>query len=172
MDIKNLEKIVYDALTIKTKHYGLNPDKSGWIKTRDLVERVNFMNGIDDLNEDTIFQIVYNNPNYSTNLFRTKIKANKKATKKESYRTVIPPDILYYKSNKRYDISEAFIVTPCDGVKYLELTHEDNFTESAFVITVDTRTMFAAGYKFYTLNGKYYTEKLPSKFILKIRRVG
>ena len=172
MDIKKLEKIVYEALTTKTKHYGLKPNKGGWVKTNDLIERVNFMNGFDELNTDTIFQIVYNNPNYSTNLFRSKIRINVNNAKKETYRTVIPPDKLYYKTNKRYDTASTFVIMPDENEQYVELFDVEDMSDTNFTLTIDARTMFAAGYKFHMLHGKYYIDKLPSKFIIKVRRIG
>lgn len=172
MDIKKLETIVYEALTTKTKHYGLNKNKSGWVKTGELIERVNFMNGFDELDEDVIFKIVYKNPNYDTNLFRSKIRVTAKAAQRETYRAVIPPDQLFYKTNKRYDTSSSFIIMPSEGSQYLELTAKEDLSNTNFTLTIDAHTMFTAGYKFYTLNDKYYIAKLPSKFILKVRRVG
>lgn len=172
MDIKKLETIVYEALTTKTKHYGLNKNKSGWVKTNELIERINFMNGFDELDEDVIFKIIYKNPNYETNLFRSKIRATARATQRETYRAVIPPDRLFYKTNKRYDIDAAFIITPIEGSKYLELSSREDLANTNFTLVVDAHTMFNAGHKFYILNDKYYVEKLPSKFILKVRRVG
>ena len=165
MDIKKLEKIVYEALTTKTKHYGLKPNKGGWVKTNDLIERINFMNGFDELNTDTIFQIVYN-------LFRSKIRINVNNAKKETYRTVIPPDKLYYKTNKRYDTASTFVIVPDENKQYVELLDIEDMSDINFTLTIDARTMFAAGYKFHMLNGKYYIDKLPSKFIIKVRRIG
>jgi RNA:NAD 2'-phosphotransferase (TPT1/KptA family) len=172
MDIKKLETIVYEALTTKTKHYGLNKNKGGWVKTSELIERVNFMNGFDELDENVIFKIVYKNPHYDTNLFRSKIRVTSKAIQRETYRAVIPPDKLFYKTNKRYDTDTSFIITPSEGTKYLELSSKEDLTNTNFVLTIDAHTMFSAGYKFYMLDNKYYIEKLPSKFILKVRRVG
>jgi RNA:NAD 2'-phosphotransferase (TPT1/KptA family) len=172
MDIKDLEKIVYEALTTKTKHYGLKINKSGWVKTNELIERINFINGFDELNDDTIFRILYNNPNYSTNLFRSKIRINVNNAKKETYRAVIPPDKLYYKTNKRYDTSSSFIITPDEDSKYIEMLDKEEMADANFILTIDTRRMFAAGYKFFALHDKYYVNKLPSEFITKVRRIG
>jgi RNA:NAD 2'-phosphotransferase (TPT1/KptA family) len=61
---------------------------------------------------------------------------------------------------------------PSEGSQYLELTAKEDLSNTNFTLTVDAHTMFTAGYKFYTLNDKYYIAKLPSKFILKVRRVG
>lgn len=170
MELKKIAQIVYEALTTKTTYYGIKVDASGWAKTKQLIERINFMLGNDILDNDVIFQIVYKNPQYSTNLFRTKIRANI-TENKNVFKSVIPPDKLYYKTNRRYNIDENFIITPAENSKYIELTSDEESSQANFVLIISAGKMFTAGYKFYTKNNKYYTEKLPSSFIIKIRRL-
>ena len=77
MKKQELENLLYIALRFKPEHYGIKTNAEGWANIDDLIYRINFLHGQDLLDRISLYGLIKNNPKFTLNVFKTKIKANK-----------------------------------------------------------------------------------------------
>lgn len=168
MKKQELENLLYIALRFKPEHYGIKTNAEGWANIDDLIYRINFLHGQDLLDRISLYGLIKNNPKFTLNVFKTKIKANYvEGIVGETMKKTIPPDVLYYVSEDYLKIHNRFVLMPEEGQKYVILKTEYPYgTPRSHILVIDTRQMSAAGYKFYLAsNGDYLTERVSVKFI-------
>ena len=168
MKKNELENLLYIALRFKPEYYGLNLDPDGWMNIDVLIYRINFLHGQDVLDKIGLYQIAKNNPRFSINVFKTKIKANVvDCVVDETIKKTLPPDTLYYISQTPIKVHNKLVILPEENAKYVVLkTSLPYGINKSCVLRIDSRQMSAAGYKFYLAsNGDFLTERVSVKFI-------
>ena len=170
MNQQDVEKLLYHILMFNTNAYKFE-SKNGWVNIDELIYNVNFQHGKELLDRILVYKITKDNPKFTINLFRTKIKANPiNGEKQIVLKKAIPPDVLYYKTNRKLVTRGQYIITPDNDEKFLQLTASPLADDYNLIFEIDSRQMFAAGYVFYISNaGMFMTEKITSKFVKNVR---
>lgn len=170
MNQQDVEKLLYHILMFNTNAYKFET-KNGWVNIDELVYNVNFQHGKELLDRILIYKITKDNPKFTVNMFRTKIRANPIKNEKQSVlKKAIPPDVLYYKTNRKLVTHGKYVIVPEGDERFLQLTTSPLANEHGLVFEIDSRQMFAAGYAFYISNtGMFMTEKITSKFVKNVR---
>jgi RNA:NAD 2'-phosphotransferase (TPT1/KptA family) len=170
MTQNDAEKLLYHILRFSTASYGLESN-DGWVNIDSLVYKVNFQHGEDIFDRVLIRKITKDNNRFSINFMRTKIKANIiEGEGQVALKKAIPPDRLFYKTNKPFSYTGKYVILPENGEKLLQLGVNPEANGHSTVIEIDSRQMFAAGHVFYILDsGNYMTDKIKSQFVKNIR---
>lgn len=170
MNQQDTEKLLYHILRFNTTSYGIESN-NGWVNIDNLIYKVNFQHGDDILDRMLIYKIIKNNKKFSINFMKTKIKANHVEGEQQMVlKKAIPPDMLYFKTNRKITTHGKFVITPEKEEKFLSLSTSPMANNNNIVVEVDSRQMFAAGYVFYISDtGDFMTEKINSKFVKNVR---
>ena len=170
MTQNDAEKLLYHILRFSTAAYGLEC-KDGWVNIDSLVYKVNFQHGEDIFDRILIRKITKDNNKFAVNLMRTKIKANIiEGEVQMALKKAIPPDRLFYKTNKPFSYTGKYIIMPENGEKLLQLVVDATADNYSTIVEIDSRQMFAAGHVFYILeSGNYMTDKIKSQFVKNVR---
>ena len=163
-----VENLIYVALRFKPDAYGITLDRDGWTKIDDLIYKINFLHGATIIDRSALFKITKRNPKFTTNLFKTQIKANKFKDEENqlTLKRTLPPDTLYCVLNEGFVFHSKQIIKPCDGDKFVVLkTVRPGGVDPSRIVVIDSRQMLAAGYSFYLAhNGDILIERVPCKF--------
>ena len=163
MNNTELEKLIYNALHFKTDYYGIKFDNKGWTLIDAVIHRINFVHGKELVTKKEFFNVVKNNPKFTLNWNKHKVFANEGGETFENVKA-IPPDRLFYISSAKLNKYGLQPIPPSKNVTLLASVEQHVPSENIWVI--DSRKMFAAGYKFYmTSENKWTTESVSPIFI-------
>lgn len=167
MQTKDLETLLYTAIKYKSAYYGIRSVK-GWVSIDELIYRINFLECKEILTASKIYEIAKNNPKFTMNFFRTKIRANQITTCSDlGLHKAIPPTSLFLISEKPLKTGADKSIVPFDGDEHIKLVdNPPSKIDPRHILVVNSEQMCVAGYIFFISNTQdWYVTNIPIRFV-------
>ena len=175
-DYRHLSKFISLILRHKPEVIGIKLDNFGWANVEDLI--IGIKNSGKDINLDILTQIVLNDDKrrYSFNEDKTLIRANQGHSIQVDVNLdeKVPPNVLYHGTGQKSVSSIKHQgIMPMTRL-YVHLSSDIDTAikvgkrhGNPYVFTIDTKTMFNDGIKFYlSENGIWLTKYVDSKYLI------
>lgn len=178
MELTNLSKFISLILRHKPETIGISLDEHGWANVDELI---NGINKSQMLTKEILEKIVAEDDKqrYSFSEDKTLIRANQghSIPIDVELEEVIPPEILYHGTGRKYVASINEIGLIPKSRLYVHLSKDLATAKKVgsrhgqvVVFAIYTKPMIDDGYKFYmSKNGVYLTKEVPLKYLRKIR---
>lgn len=173
--LKHISKFISLVLRHKPDEIGLEMDEQGWVTVEELIRKMNQKGFVID--KDILNTIVETNDKkrFAFNADKSLIRANQGHSIEVDLdlQSLTPPDVLYHGTTDRF--LDSILKTGLQKQKrqhvHLSATIETARTVGSrhgkpVILTIDTRAMHDAGFKFYLSENKVWlTEAVPVEFI-------
>ena len=175
MDKRKISKTLSYVLRHKPEQIGITIDKNGWTDVNDLLKKISVK--VKNVTFEVLEEVVSENDKqrFSFNEDKTKIRANQghSIDVDLELKSKRPPEVLYHGTVK--DSIDAIVKGGLLKMnrQHVHLSDEKETADKvgsrrgkSIIIFVDTKAMYADGFKFYqSENGVWLTDHVPSKYL-------